>query len=206
MDFAYRASLFYNRGLSRAYLGDLDGAIADFTRALQDRPNFAEAYNNRGFTYAKQGQLAPAQSDLENALAINPNLSEARQTLAKVVQLRQEGARPPATADAPGRGPAGGLIDEWETRSASLGHRYQFRPDGTYAYTIFRVEPGRTTPVEVKREPAWSRATGSRYASAVGPRRRIVGASAATRSSRARASDLSLSGPQGEQQFSGSSR
>jgi hypothetical protein len=31
-------------------LGDKQGAISDFTQAIQINPNFANAYNNRGAT------------------------------------------------------------------------------------------------------------------------------------------------------------
>ena len=42
----YEAS--YNEGISRYDRGDYSGAIADFTKALEQSPHFAEAYYNRG--------------------------------------------------------------------------------------------------------------------------------------------------------------
>jgi tetratricopeptide (TPR) repeat protein len=194
MSFTRRANLFYNRGLARAYLGDEDGAIADFTRAIQDNPNFADAYNNRGFALAKQGKLDDAQLDLEKALDINPNLTEARETLAKII-----GSRPP---------PSGArLIDEWETRSGSLGHRYRFQPDGTYEYAILQVIAGSPRTVEVKRGTYMvqgDRLTLTEQGRASTIYRWSIVRDPVNRDSRTPV--LSLSGPQGTQQFYGSAR
>jgi tetratricopeptide (TPR) repeat protein len=38
--------------LSSDAMGDLDGAIADFTEAIKAGPDYAVAYNNRGFACA----------------------------------------------------------------------------------------------------------------------------------------------------------
>ena len=202
MDFYYRASLFHNRGLARALLDDVDGAIADFTRALQDYPNFADAYNNRGFAYAKKGQLEAARSDLEHALAINPNHPKARETLNKVVQVLKD------RGGYPGRSPDGGLIDEWETRSLGTGHRYRFHPDGTYEYTIFReIQFRGTIPVEMKTGTYMvqgDRLTLNERGGGSTTYRWSIGGDPLIPGSRVRI--LSLSGPQGEQRFYGSSR
>ena len=39
---------FFNSGLARQTKGDLDGAIADYSKAIELNPKIAEAYNNRG--------------------------------------------------------------------------------------------------------------------------------------------------------------
>jgi tetratricopeptide (TPR) repeat protein len=206
MDFAYRASLFYNRGLARAYLDDLDGAIEDFTRALQDRPNYADAYNNRGFAYAKKGQLRAALSDLDNALTINPDHSNARQTRDRVVkQLRDEGG--PPDPGAPGPGSASSLIDDWQTQGSTIGHQYRFQSDGTYVHTIFRVDPGITTPVQTTRGTYVVQGDQLILTERGGVSmtyRWSIGRDPYVPGSRVRI--LSLIGPQGEQQLYGSSR
>src|SRR5512134_2985935 len=42
------ASDWVNSGLAKYEKSDLDGAIADFNRAIEIDPNYANAYNNRG--------------------------------------------------------------------------------------------------------------------------------------------------------------
>jgi tetratricopeptide (TPR) repeat protein len=200
MDFYYRASLFYNRGLSRAQLGDLDGAIADFTRALQDYPNFGDAYNSRGFSYALKGQYEAARSDLENALAIEPNNSTARETLRRITAIQNENEQHYTSSNS-----NLDLIDEWETRSFSKGFRYRFARDGTFEYTVFQV--GTMSPIEVttgtytvqgdlitlKEQSGISRTY-----------RWSIGNDPIVADSRVKV--LSLSGPHGEEQFYGSYR
>jgi tetratricopeptide (TPR) repeat protein len=205
MDFAYRASLFYNRGLARAYLDNLDGAIEDFTRALQDRPNYADAYNNRGFAYAKKGLLRAALSDLDNALTINPHHPNARQTRYKVVELLGEGG--PSGPGASGSGSASSLIDDWQTQGSTMGHQYRFQSNGTYVHTIFRVDPGITTPVQTTRGTyvvQGDQLILTERGGVTTTYRWRIGGDPYVPDPRVRI--LSLIGPQGEQQLYGSSR
>lgn len=41
---------YYERGLSKAKLEDYEGAIEDFTKAIELNPNDSNAYNKRGFS------------------------------------------------------------------------------------------------------------------------------------------------------------
>jgi tetratricopeptide (TPR) repeat protein len=200
MDFYYRASLFYNRGLSRAQLGDLDGAIADFTRALQDYPNLGDAYNNRGFSYALKGQYEAARSDLENALAIDPNNSTALETLKKITEI-QGGRKKYYTS---GNSDLE-LIDEWETRSFSRGFRYRLERDGTFEYTIFQV--GTMSPIAVTTGTYTVQDDLITFKEQNGISRTYrwsIGNDPIVPDSRGKV--LSLSGPQGEEQYYGSTR
>ncbi len=61
------------RGMARHLLGDFAGAEADFSAALELRPDFAEAYNNRGVTRDRQGNRAGAQADYDQALRLKPD-------------------------------------------------------------------------------------------------------------------------------------
>jgi tetratricopeptide (TPR) repeat protein len=47
-----KSEAYYNRGLNKRYLDDLNGAISDYTLAIKIRPDYVKALNNRG--YAKQ--------------------------------------------------------------------------------------------------------------------------------------------------------
>jgi len=66
------ASAYNNRGTARRSLGDLDGAIADFSRALELNPRHANAYNNRGLVRQARGDLIGAATDFEAALRLTP--------------------------------------------------------------------------------------------------------------------------------------
>ena len=39
---------YFQRGIAYRNLEDYDAAIADYTKAIEINPNYAEAYNNRG--------------------------------------------------------------------------------------------------------------------------------------------------------------
>ena len=68
-------------GSAEAYLERGDGyaaaqaysqAIADYSEALRQRPNWAEAYNNRGYSEWWHGQSEAALADYNQALALRP--------------------------------------------------------------------------------------------------------------------------------------
>ena len=51
-------------------------AIADYNKAIDMNPDFADAYDNRGLTFYKQGSFTQAIVDFNKAIEINPNDSE----------------------------------------------------------------------------------------------------------------------------------
>ena len=53
-----------------------DEAIAEFNKALEIDPNFADAYYNRGLANAKKGSFNEAISDYTKAIQINPDDSD----------------------------------------------------------------------------------------------------------------------------------
>ncbi|PSF38205.1 hypothetical protein C7H19_06960 [Aphanothece hegewaldii CCALA 016] len=59
--------MYYQRGLSHQRLGDENGAIADFTTAIQLNPHYAKAYHMRGLLNANLCQYRAAVSDLRYA-------------------------------------------------------------------------------------------------------------------------------------------
>jgi tetratricopeptide (TPR) repeat protein len=65
-----------NRGIASAKEGQYEAAIAQFTRAFQRNPVFAEAYYNRGLVDLAIGQLGQAISDFTKAVEIKPGLTE----------------------------------------------------------------------------------------------------------------------------------
>jgi tetratricopeptide (TPR) repeat protein len=68
--------LDYNeRGVHKAQGGDLDGAIADFDKAIQINPHLVSAYANRGTARIDRGRdLEGAVGDFTKALELNPRL------------------------------------------------------------------------------------------------------------------------------------
>jgi tetratricopeptide (TPR) repeat protein len=54
---------YYNRGLAKQDKGDLDGAIADYNRAIELDPKYFFAYNNRGNAKKDKDDLDGAIGD-----------------------------------------------------------------------------------------------------------------------------------------------
>jgi tetratricopeptide (TPR) repeat protein len=67
---------YNNRGIASAREGRYETAIAQFTRAFQRNPVFAEAYYNRGLVDLAIGQLGQAISDFTKAVEIKPGFIE----------------------------------------------------------------------------------------------------------------------------------
>jgi tetratricopeptide (TPR) repeat protein len=88
------AADFANRGFAYFDLGDLDHAVADYTRAIQLDPKFAQAFSGRCAVQFKKGDLAPAIEDCNQAIALDPKLAIAynNRGLAKQAQGDSAGA------------------------------------------------------------------------------------------------------------------
>jgi tetratricopeptide (TPR) repeat protein len=63
---------YCNRGVARQRKGDLNGALADYSRAIQLNPEDGTAYNDRGLVKMAKGDLDGALADCDRALQINP--------------------------------------------------------------------------------------------------------------------------------------
>jgi tetratricopeptide (TPR) repeat protein len=81
-------------GQAHAEQGDYDGAIASLQRAVQLKPDIADANRTMGVIYMKQGKLPEAAGALKAELASHPADATARYTLATVLDLqgRQDAA------------------------------------------------------------------------------------------------------------------
>src|SRR6266699_2116803 len=71
------ANAYISRGLARKKQGDLEGALADWERAIEIHPGLAAAYINRGYVRLAKGDTQGALSDWSRAAAIDPNLADA---------------------------------------------------------------------------------------------------------------------------------
>ena len=61
---------FVKRGIARQSSGDHDGAIEDFTKAIELNPNLAQAYASRGVSREAKGDSAGAKSDYSKSIQI----------------------------------------------------------------------------------------------------------------------------------------
>ena len=71
------AAAWNNRAAARLRLGDLNGAIADYNKAIELAPNDAEIYYNRGNGLVAAGQYQEAIADYTRAITLNPNSAKA---------------------------------------------------------------------------------------------------------------------------------
>ncbi|MBI4949811.1 MAG: tetratricopeptide repeat protein [Deltaproteobacteria bacterium] len=65
-----------NLGLAYKDRGELDRAVANYERAIEIDPGYAEAYGNRGATYLRMGRMDEALDDLSTAIRLNPRVPE----------------------------------------------------------------------------------------------------------------------------------
>lgn len=63
---------FFSRGNAHSNKGQYDQAIADFSKAVEINPRFAEAYYNRGNAYRAKREYKEAILNYTKAIEINP--------------------------------------------------------------------------------------------------------------------------------------
>jgi tetratricopeptide (TPR) repeat protein len=62
----------------------LDQAIAQYAKAVEINPDYAEAHNNLGVALLQKGLMYQAIEQFEEALRIRPDFSRAQDNLARV--------------------------------------------------------------------------------------------------------------------------
>jgi hypothetical protein len=93
-----RAAAQISEGLSRAWRGDLRGAIAAFDRSIERSGRSSFAYLNRGLVRARAGDSDQALADLDRAIRYAPR--EARGYYHRSLLLEQRGDAAKAQRDA----------------------------------------------------------------------------------------------------------
>lgn len=64
---------FAARGTARALLGELSGAVEDFSAAIQLEPSFADFYKRRSQALAALGEDERAAADVQSAISLSPD-------------------------------------------------------------------------------------------------------------------------------------
>jgi TPR repeat len=71
------AEFYLQRGEDFSSVHQYDRAIADYTTAIQLKPDYAEAYNDRGFAYYLNGHVERAIADYTRAIELRPDYPKA---------------------------------------------------------------------------------------------------------------------------------
>ena len=71
------AEAYYNRGLAHSKKGELKLAIADYTKSIALKPDYADAYYRRSKAWLRLGETEKAKSDMKTASSIGINTSTA---------------------------------------------------------------------------------------------------------------------------------
>jgi Flp pilus assembly protein TadD len=73
------ATALYQHGVALMHAKKYAAALTDFEKAVQAKPDFAEAHNNLAYCLRHQGpaKYAEALSHYDKAIQLNPNLAEA---------------------------------------------------------------------------------------------------------------------------------
>ena len=71
------AESYYFWGCTKHVLGNYKGAVADYDKAIQLKPDYAKAYHNRGYTKVTLGQYFAAIADFDEAIRLKPDYASA---------------------------------------------------------------------------------------------------------------------------------
>ncbi|GBU26804.1 hypothetical protein R84B8_00318 [Treponema sp. R8-4-B8] len=85
--FAQTAADYFKRGTEFFTQGDYDKAMENFNRALQVKPDYAEAFNGRGEIYFSVSQYSEAEKEFSAAIKINPKYERAFFNRGKIYQI-----------------------------------------------------------------------------------------------------------------------
>jgi len=93
------ATAYHNRAVAYGLAGDIDKAIADYTKTIEIKPDNATAYDNRGRAYASKGDYTRA---LDDELKASELISKAAARPATVAPKRADTAAAVAKGPKPG--------------------------------------------------------------------------------------------------------
>jgi len=76
-DIHHKAYEAFYRGFSAADKGDFDKAIQNYDKAIELKPDYAEAYNNRGVAYGEKDDFDKAIQNYDKAIELKPDYAKA---------------------------------------------------------------------------------------------------------------------------------
>jgi len=82
------AQILLSRGDELMGRGEYNEAIAQYTKAIELRPDFAEAYNNRGYAVYSKYDGSDPLADLNRAIELRPNFAHAYNTRGCIYMAR----------------------------------------------------------------------------------------------------------------------
>ena len=112
IELAPRAAFYYNRAHIYGDQKKWDLALADYNKAIQINPDFAQAYINRGFVYHEQKKWDLALADYNKAIQINPEFAQAYNNRANLYSEQKK----------------------WDVALADYNKAIQINPKGAYIY------------------------------------------------------------------------
>jgi tetratricopeptide (TPR) repeat protein len=71
------ATAYFNRGVARADANDLNGAIDDYTAAIEIKADHGDAFYARGNAYLQKTDYKKAIADYDAAIKLKPNFADA---------------------------------------------------------------------------------------------------------------------------------
>ena len=74
--FGQTASDYLLSGIEKSEKNDPYGAISDYTKAIEQKPNLEGAYNMKGLSKSSVGDKYGAISDFKKAISLSPNNPE----------------------------------------------------------------------------------------------------------------------------------
>lgn len=85
--FVLKFAMAYNgRGSAKHYLKDYAGAIADYNKAIEQKPQSAATYNNRGNAKKNLGDYAGAMADYNKAIELFPQYTRVYDNLIELYE------------------------------------------------------------------------------------------------------------------------
>ncbi|MDD9797976.1 MAG: tetratricopeptide repeat protein, partial [Alphaproteobacteria bacterium] len=68
-----RAREYFDSGYEKGRAGDYKGAIEDFNKAIELKPDYTIAYDNRGYANSRLENYLQALADYDKAIKLDPN-------------------------------------------------------------------------------------------------------------------------------------
>ena len=72
-----KLTIYNNRGLAYSGKNEYDRALEDYSKAIELKPDDADAYYNRGVAYARKSEYDRALEDCSKAIELKPDYAEA---------------------------------------------------------------------------------------------------------------------------------